>query len=157
MTTKEPPAWLNILRKIGGFDPLPSPSATAAKQPATAENAAAEDEENPLFTPVQAKPSAGKRALRIAVWVVLILILWIGVRTIIWGNKARQEAAPVPISATFPTATAEGVASRFAVAFLTWEEGDAGAKTRADALRPYYSATGAILTSSREVLQSVQR
>ena len=145
MTTKEPPAWLNILRKIGGFDPLPGPSATDAEQPTTAETAAAETEEDaPLFTPVQAKPSAGKRALRIAVWVVLILILWIGVRTIIWGNKARQEAAPVPISATFPTATAEGVASRFAVAFLTWEEGDAGAKTRADALRPYYSATGDI-------------
>lgn len=145
MTTKEPPAWLNILRKIGGFDPLPSPSATDAEQPTTAETAAAETEEDaPLFTPVQAKPSAGKRALRIAVWVVLILILWIGVRTIIWGNKARQEAAPVPISVTFPTATAEGVASRFAVAFLTWEEGDAGAKTRADALRPYYSATGDI-------------
>lgn len=145
MTTKEPPAWLNILRKIGGFDPLPSPSATDAEQPTTAETAAAETEEDaPLFTPVQAKPSAGKRALRIAVWVVLILILWIGVRTIIWGNKARQEAAPVPISAMFPTATAEGVASRFAVAFLTWEEGDAGAKTRADALRPYYSATGDI-------------
>ena len=145
MTTKEPPAWLNILRKIGGFDPLPSPSATDAEQPAAAETAAAETEEDaPLFTPVQAKPSAGKRALRIAVWVVLILILWIGVRTIIWGNKARQEAAPVPISATFPTATAEGVASRFAVAFLSWEEGDAGAKTRADALRPYYSATGDI-------------
>lgn len=145
MTKKEPPAWLNILRKIGGFDPLPSPSATDAEQPATAETAAAETEEDaPLFTPVQAKPSAGKRALRIAVWVVLILILWVGVRTIIWGNKARQEAAPVPISATFPTATAEGVASRFAVAFLTWEEGDAGAKTRAEALRPYYSATGDI-------------
>lgn len=137
MTTKKPPAWLNILRKIGGFDPLPSPSATDAEQPATAED-------TPLFTPVQAKPSAGKKALRIMVWVVLILILWIGVRTIIWGNKARQEAAPVPISATFPTATAEGVASRFAVAFLTWEEGDAGAKTRADALRPYYSTTGDI-------------
>lgn len=145
MTTKEPPAWLNILRKIGGFDPLPRPSATDAEQPATAENAAAETEEDaPLFTPVRAKPSAGKKALRIMVWVVLVLILWIGVRTIIWGNKARQEAAPVPISATFPTATAEGVASRFAVAFLTWEEGDAGAKTRADALRPYYSATGDI-------------
>lgn len=143
MTTKEPPAWLNILRKIGGFDPLPRPSATEPEQPTTAENAAAETEEDtPLFTPVQAKPSAGKKALRITVWAVLILILWIGVRTIIWGNKARQEAAPVPISATFPTATAEGVASRFAVAFLTWEEGDAGAKTRADALRPYYSATG---------------
>lgn len=137
MTTKKPPAWLNILRKIGGFDPLPSPSATDAEQPATAEDA-------PLFTPVQAKPSAGKKALRIMVWVVLILILWIGVRTIIWGNKARQEAAPVPISATFPAATAEGVASRFSVAFLTWEEGDAGAKTRADALRPYYSTTGDI-------------
>lgn len=145
MTTKEPPAWLNVLRKIGGFDPLPSPSATDAEQPATAENGAAETEEDaPLFTPVQAKPSAGKKALRITVWVVLILILWIGVRTIIWGNKARQEAAPVPISATFPTATAEGVASRFSVAFLTWEEGDAGAKTRADALRPYYSTTGDI-------------
>lgn len=143
--TKKPPVWLNMLRKIGGFDPLPSPSATDAEQPAAAENAAAETEEDaPLFTPVQAKPSAGKKALRILVWAVLILILWIGVRTIIWGNKARQEAAPVPISATFPTATAEGVASRFAVAFLTWEEGDAGAKTRADALRPYYSATGDI-------------
>lgn len=145
MTTKEPPAWLNVLRKIGGFDPLPSPSATDAEQPATAENAAAETEEDaPLFTPVQAKPSAGKKALRIMVWVVLILILWIGVRTIIWGNKARQEAAPVPISATFPTATAEGVASRFAVAFLTWEEGDAGAKTRAEALRPFFASTGEV-------------
>lgn len=140
MTTKEPPAWLNILRKIGGFDPLPSPSATDAEQPATAET----EEDAPLFTPVQAKPSVGKKALRIMVWVVLILILWIGVRTIIWGNKARQEAAPVPISATFPTATAEGVASRFAVAFLTWEEGDAGAKTRADALRPFFATTGEV-------------
>lgn len=145
MTTKEPPVWLNILRKIGGFDPLPSPSATEPEQTTTTETAAAETEEDaPLFTPVQAKPSAGKKALRIMVWVVLILILWIGVRTIIWGNKARLPAAPVPISATFPTATAEGVASRFAVAFLTWEEGDAGAKTRADALRPYYSTTGDI-------------
>lgn len=145
MTTKEPPAWLNVLRKIAGLDPLPRPSATEPEQTSTAETSAAETEEDaPLFTPVQAKPSAGKKALRIMVWVVLILILWIGVRTIIWGNKARQEAAPVPISATFPTATAEGVASRFAVAFLTWEEGDAGAKTRADALRPYYSATGDI-------------
>lgn len=145
MSTKEPPVWLNILRKIGGFDPLPRPSATDAEQPATAENAAAETEEDaPLFTPVRAKPSAGKKALRIMVWVVLVLILWIGVRTIIWGNKARQEAAPVPISATFPTATAEGVASRFAVAFLTWEEGDAGAKTRADSLRPFFASTGEV-------------
>lgn len=142
MTTKEPPAWLNVLRKIAGLDPLPSPSAPEPEQTSPAENAAAE--ETPLFTPVQAKPSAGKKALRIMVWVVLILILWIGVRTIIWGNKARQEAAPVPISATFPTATAEGVASRFAVAFLTWEEGDAGAKTRADALRPFFATTGDI-------------
>lgn len=136
------PEWLNnpVFRKIAGLDPLPSPSATEPAQASTAET----EEDAPLFTPVQAKPSAGKKALRIMVWVVLILILWIGVRTIIWGNKARQEAAPVPISATFPTATAEGVASRFAVAFLTWEEGDAGAKTRADALRPFFATTGDI-------------
>lgn len=144
MTTKEPPAWLNVLRKIAGLDPLPRPSATEPAQASTAENAAAETEENPLFTPVQAKPSVGKKALRIMVWAVLILILWIGVRTIIWGNKARLPAAPVPISATFPTATAEGVASRFAVAFMTWEEGDAGAKTRAEALRPFFATTGDI-------------
>lgn len=60
----------------------------------------------------------------------------------IWGNQSRQAAAPVPISATFPAATAEGTASRAAVAFLTWQEGEAGVQARAVALKPYFSTLG---------------
>jgi hypothetical protein len=70
------------------------------------------------------------------------LLVWIGVRTVIWGNQSRQAAAPVPISATFPVATAEGTASRAAVAFLTWQEGEAGVQARAAALKPYFSTLG---------------
>lgn len=98
------PEWLNnpVFRKIAGLDPLPSSSSTEPEQASTPQEP--EPEETALFTPVQPKPSAGKRALRIAVWAVLILIFWIGIRTMIWGNSTRQAAAPVPISATFPTA-----------------------------------------------------
>ena len=136
------PEWLNnpVFRKIAGLDPLPSSSSTEPEQASTSQEP--EPEESVLFTPVQPKPSAGKRALRIAVWAVLILIFWIGIRTMIWGNGTRQAAAPVPISATFPTATAEGVASRFSVAFLTWQEGEAGAKARAEALKPFLATRG---------------
>lgn len=136
------PEWLNnpVFRKIAGLDPLPSSSSTEPEQASTPQEP--EPEETALFTPVQPKPSAGKRALRIAVWAVLILIFWIGIRTMIWGNGTRQAAAPVPISATFPTATAEGVASRFSVAFLTWQEGEAGAKARAEALKPFLATRG---------------
>lgn len=136
------PEWLNnpVFRKIAGLDPLPSSSSTEPEQASTPQEPAAED--GALFTPVQPKPSLGKRVLRIAVCIVLILIFWIGIRTMIWGNSTRQAAAPVPIGATFPTATAEGVASRFTVAFMTWEEGEAGAKARAEALKPFLATRG---------------
>lgn len=135
------PAWMNhpVVRKILNLEPAPDPGTKPEQAPAAqpAEKPPAPGAgENPqdtaeFFTPIPTKPTIGQRIFRILAFSVLILLVWIGVRTIIWGNQSRQAAAPVPISATFPAATAEGTASRAAVAFLTWQEGEAGVQARA--------------------------
>lgn len=146
------PAWMNhpVVRKILNLEPVPDPGTKPEQVPAAqpAEKPPAPGAgENPqdtadFFTPIPTKPSPGQRIFRILAFSVLILLVWIGVRTVIWGNQSRQAAAPVPISATFPAATAEGTASRAAVAFLTWQEGEAGVQARAAALKPYFSTLG---------------
>ena len=146
------PAWMNhpVVRKILNLEPVPDPGTKPEQAPAAqpAEKPPAPGAgENPqdtaeFFTPIPTKPSPGQRIFRILAFSVLILLVWIGVRTVIWGNQSRQAAAPVPISATFPAATAEGTASRAAVAFLTWQEGEAGVQARAAALKPYFSTLG---------------
>lgn len=146
------PAWMNhpVVRKILNLEPAPDPGTKPEQAPAPqpAEKPPAPGAgENPqdtaeFFTPIPTKPTIGQRIFRILAFSVLILLVWIGVRTIIWGNQSRQTAAPVPISATFPAATAEGTASRAAVAFLTWQEGEAGVQARAAALKPYFSTVG---------------
>lgn len=147
------PAWMNhpVVRKILNLEPVPDPGTkpeqAPAAQPVEKPPAAPGAGENPqdtadFFTPIPTKPTIGQRIFRILAFSVLILLVWIGVRTVIWGNQSRQAAAPVPISATFPAATAEGTASRAAVAFLTWQEGEAGVQARAAALKPYFSTVG---------------
>lgn len=146
------PAWMNhpVVRKILNLEPVPDPGTKPEQAPAAqpAEKPPAPGAgENPqdtaeFFTPIPTKPTIGQRIFRILAFSVLILLVWIGVRTVIWGNQSRQAAAPVPISATFPAATAEGTASRAAVAFLTWQEGEAGVQARAAALKPYFSTLG---------------
>lgn len=147
------PAWMNhpVVRKILNLEPaVPDPGTKPEQAPAaqpTEKPPAPGAGENPqdtaeFFTPIPTKPTIGQRIFRILAFSVLILLVWIGVRTVIWGNQARQAAAPVPISATFPAATAEGTASRAAVAFLTWQEGEAGVQARAAALKPYFSTVG---------------
>ena len=147
------PAWMNhpVVRKILNLEPVPDPGTkpeqAPAPQPAEKPPAAQEAGQNPqdtaeFFTPIPTKPTIGQRIFRILAFSALILLVWIGVRTVIWGNQSRQAAAPVPISATFPAATAEGTASRAAVAFLTWQEGEAGVQARAAALKPYFSTVG---------------
>lgn len=146
------PAWMNhpVVRKILNLEPVPDPGTKPEQAPAAqpAEKPPAPGAgENPqdtaeFFTPIPTKPTIGQRIFRILAFSVLILLVWIGVRTVIWGNQSRQAAAPVPISATFPAATAEGTASRAAVAFLTWQEGEAGVQARAAALKPYFSTVG---------------
>lgn len=146
------PAWMNhpVVRKILNLEPVPDPGTKPEQAPAAqpAEKTPAPGAgENPqdtaeFFTPIPTKPTIGQRIFRILAFSVLVLLVWIGVRTIIWGNQSRQAAAPVPISATFPAATAEGTASRAAVAFLTWQEGEAGVQARAAALKPYFSTLG---------------
>lgn len=147
------PAWMNhpVVRKILNLEPVPDPGTkpeqAPAAQPAEKPPAAQEAGQNPqdtaeFFTPIPTKPTIGQRIFRILAFSALILLVWIGVRTVIWGNQSRQAAAPVPISATFPAATAEGTASRAAVAFLTWQEGEAGVQARAAALKPYFSTVG---------------
>lgn len=146
------PAWMNhpVVRKILNLEPVPDPGTKPEQVPAAqpAEKPPAPGAgENPqdtaeFFTPIPTKPTIGQRIFRILAFSVLILLVWIGVRTVIWGNQSRQAAAPVPISATFPAATAEGTASRAAVAFLTWQEGEAGVQARAAALKPYFSTVG---------------
>ena len=146
------PAWMNhpVVRKILNLEPVPDPGTKPEQVPAAQpveKPPAPGAGENPqdtadFFTPIPTKPSIGQRIFRILAFSVLILLVWIGVRTVIWGNQSRQAAAPVPISATFPAATAEGTASRAAVAFLTWQEGEAGVQARAAALKPYFSTVG---------------
>lgn len=146
------PALMNhpVVRKILNLEPVPDPGTKPEQAPAAqpAEKPPAPGAgENPqdtaeFFTPIPTKPTIGQRIFRILAFSVLILLVWIGVRTVIWGNQSRQAAAPVPISATFPAATAEGTASRAAVAFLTWQEGEAGVQARAAALKPYFSTLG---------------
>lgn len=146
------PAWMNhpVVRKILNLEPVPDPGTKPEQAPAAqpAEKPPAPGAgENPqdtaeFFTPIPTKPTIGQRIFRILAFSVLVLLVWIGVRTVIWGNQSRQAAAPVPISATFPAATAEGTASRAAVAFLTWQEGEAGVQARAAALKPYFSTVG---------------
>lgn len=147
------PAWMNhpVVRKILNLEPaVPDPGtkpeqAPAAqpveKPPAPGAGESPRDTAD-FFTPIPTKPTIGQRIFRILAFSVLVLLVWIGVRTVIWGNQSRQAAAPVPISATFPAATAEGTASRAAVAFLTWQEGEAGVQARAAALKPYFSTVG---------------
>lgn len=145
------PAWMNhpVVRKILNLEPAPDPGMKPEQAPAAqpVKTPAPGAGENPqdtaeFFTPIPTKPTIGQRIFRILAFSVLILLVWIGVRTVIWGNQSRQAAAPVPISATFPAATAEGTASRAAVAFLTWQEGEAGVQARAAALKPYFSTVG---------------
>lgn len=146
------PAWMNhpVVRKILNLEPVPDPGTKPEQAPAAQpveKPPAPGAGENPqdtaeFFTPIPTKPTIGQRIFRILAFSVLILLVWIGVRTVIWGNQSRQAAAPVPISATFPAATAEGTASRAAVAFLTWQEGEAGVQARAAALKPYFSTVG---------------
>ncbi|WP_413041821.1 conjugal transfer protein (plasmid) [Rothia mucilaginosa] len=146
------PAWMNhpVVRKILNLEPVPDPGTKPEQVPAAQpveKPPAPGAGENPqdtaeFFTPIPTKPTIGQRIFRILAFSVLILLVWIGVRTVIWGNQSRQAAAPVPISATFPAATAEGTASRAAVAFLTWQEGEAGVQARAAALKPYFSTLG---------------
>lgn len=146
------PAWMNhpVVRKILNLEPVPDPGTKpeqapaaqpAEKPPAPGAGESPQDTAE-FFTPIPTKPTIGQRIFRILAFSVLILLVWIGVRTVIWGNQSRQAAAPVPISATFPAATAEGTASRAAVAFLTWQEGEAGVQARAAALKPYFSTLG---------------
>lgn len=146
------PAWMNhpVVRKILNLEPAPDPGTKpeqapaaqpAEKPPAPGAGESPQDTAE-FFTPIPTKPTIGQRFFRILAFSVLILLVWIGVRTVIWGNQSRQAAAPVPISATFPAATAEGTASRAAVAFLTWQEGEAGVQARAAALKPYFSTLG---------------
>lgn len=146
------PAWMNhpVVRKILNLEPVPDPGTKPEQAPAAQpveKPPAPGAGQNPqdtadFFTPIPTKPTIGQRIFRILAFSVLVLLVWIGVRTVIWGNQSRQAAAPVPISATFPAATAEGTASRAAVAFLTWQEGEAGVQARAAALKPYFSTVG---------------
>lgn len=138
------PAWMNhpVVRKILNLEPVPDPGTKPVEKPPAPGAGENPQDTAEFFTPIPTKPTIGQRIFRILAFSVLILLVWIGVRTVIWGNQSRQAAAPVPISATFPAATAEGTASRAAVAFLTWQEGEAGVQARAAALKPYFSTVG---------------
>ncbi|MEE2524496.1 conjugal transfer protein [Pseudarthrobacter sp. J47] len=64
-----------------------------------------------------------KRIFRVFLIVVLSFAVISGVRS--WFNPTQnQKSLSVPVSATFPTAAAGGVAERFAVNYFTWEEGN---------------------------------
>lgn len=100
------PAWMNhpVVRKILNLEPVPDPGTKPEQAPAAqpAEKPPAPGAgENPqdtaeFFTPIPTKPTIGQRIFRILAFSVLILLVWIGVRTVIWGNQSRQAAAPSP-------------------------------------------------------------
>lgn len=71
------------------------------------------------------------RFIRLVFLVVLLLLAWIGVKTIIKGEPVAQ-AQPLPAVATFDTVSAQGTALRFARSYLTWDE--ANPKARLDAI-----------------------
>lgn len=74
-----------------------------------------------------------RRAGRTAVVVVLVLFAWVGVRTTFFP-AAAPEAPPLPVALTFDSEAAEGVATRFVVSALTWNEDKSGAHAQAVAL-----------------------
>jgi hypothetical protein len=59
--------------------------------------------------------------LRIATLVVLTLFAWVGVRETFFTSQVEQ-ALDLPVSVTFDNQAASGVASRFAMNALTWDE-----------------------------------
>ena len=95
------PAWMNhpVVRKILNLEPVPDPGTKPEQAPAAqpAEKPPAPGAgQNPqdtaeFFTPIPTKPTIGQRIFRILAFSVLILLVWIGVRTVIWGNQSRQR------------------------------------------------------------------
>lgn len=76
---------------------------------------------------------AWRRIGRIAAAVVLALFAWVGFRTTFF--PAPPASAPaLPASVTFDSEAASGVASRFAIAALTWNEDDPTAHAQAVAM-----------------------
>lgn len=71
-----------------------------------------------------------RRFMRGAVFVLILLLCWIGIRTIIQGSRP-PAAAPVPAELQFPDAPAVSLAERFAEAYYTWSQDDIDARTTA--------------------------
>lgn len=93
-----------------------------------------------LWQPVrkpQGKSSLWKTIVRWAVLFLIVLFLWIGLRTALWGNNEEEKQQPLPISVQYPSERASAVATKFTTNYLSFEEGKED--QRAAALAPYYS------------------
>lgn len=87
------------------------------------------------------KPSAWKKIVRWSVLGLILLFGWIGLRTALWGNATDSPQQQVPLSAQYPQEQAAGIAERFAIAYLSFDEGKED--TRAKELSQFYSGAEA--------------
>ncbi|MFD3821845.1 conjugal transfer protein [Streptomyces sp. NPDC058625] len=79
---------------------------------------------------------SGKRALvtagRIALWLVVALAAFTGVRSWFWPNEPAPAPAPqIQQGSTYPVQDAQSIAARFAYSYLTWDEAKPEERTKA--------------------------
>ena len=83
------------------------------------------------------KSSVIKTFFRWALIILLVLFVWIGIRTAFFGNHQESQSQSLPLSVEYPQEQAAAVATKFSSAYLTFEEGKED--QRAASLAPYYS------------------
>lgn len=143
---KARPASQTAKASPSGHGASPWAEAAAAATPPSekpAKTVKADDDETPLWTSRPRKTSGIQHLARLTGLALLLLFLWIGVRTAFFGPGQKVEETPLPVAATFPDEAAAGTAEQFVRSYLTWDEADPEA--RAGAMAPWYD--GGVVSS----------
>lgn len=143
---KARPASQTAKASPSGHGASPWAEAAAAATPPSetpAKTVKADDDETPLWTSRPRKTSGVQYLARLTGLALLLLFLWIGVRTAFFGPGQKVEEPPLPVAATFPDEAAAGTAEQFVRSYLTWDEADPEA--RAGAMAPWYD--GGVVSS----------
>lgn len=117
---------------------LPEPVTPGAQDATDAAAAAAEPAARSTVAPWQQlsaeadAPRRWQKAMRVLLWVVLIVFLWLGVRAAFIPRTTPAPATQLPLTATYPEVAAGGAATRFAAIYASWSQ-DA-AQVRRDAM-----------------------
>lgn len=108
------------------------PDAANARQAASAATRAAEPASTTPWTPMETtrKQRAWTVLIRWGAAAVIVLLCLLGVRQLL-----RPDTRPVeqnlPVALQFPQAAAQGIASRFAAAYYSWDESAPDARAKA--------------------------